>query len=114
MDPEDIEQILRSFGLSSERQTSMATATKNGLTYVDLSRISISTMCLDLFSAEVAQRERCIPVKVEERSLWLSLDDINNQSAQRTVLSLTNLRVLPVLTTRQEIDTALEHYFGNK
>ena len=82
---------------------------------VKLSEVKISESALKLCDdIGFMKRNSCIPYKVENGSLYIAMSDPLNNRVIDDMSIKVGLRVLPVITTSQDIAVALDKYYGDE
>lgn len=82
---------------------------------VKLSEVKIPESALKLCDdIGFMKRNSCIPYKVENGSLYIAMSDPLNNRVIDDMSIKVGLRVLPVITTSQDIAVALDKYYGDE
>lgn len=81
---------------------------------IDLEKHFISPDIPRLISEKLARRHMLIPVKKEEDSLIVAMWDPLNIYAIDDIKIATGLEVIPVISEKQNIESAIDHYYGSE
>lgn len=105
-------QILEEQDIISERDIALVLARQFSLkTVKNISKHNFSASLLDLIDSEKALQKLIFPLRIEGKTLYLAMVNPLDMETLDTLSFGTGLRVVPYLTTPQEIHSAInEHY----
>lgn len=107
----DIGKLLEEFAMLGERERKMALAPEMGYAFVDLDRITVAPDAIEALPSGIARERRVLPVKKQDNTLYLALDNPNDLEALDAVSLATAMRVIPVLAEGVQIEKALDRYY---
>ena len=107
-----IGQILVELGYLTEDLLQETVAQKLGLPKVFLSDLEIDRDVINIIPAEVARRFAIIPIFKMGNSLTVVMDDPLNFVALDEVAYLTRLDIKRAVSTRSEIESAIDKYYA--
>jgi CheY-like chemotaxis protein len=107
-------QTLEDFGLVTGEEIAAALAIQHGYKAVSgISRFVVPEEALRLVPMETAFENRVFPLQVKEGSLALAMADPTNNDIIARLSSLLKLRVVPIVSTTQEVMKAIsKNYLG--
>ena len=107
--------VLVENGFASEGSILEAIQNQMGLSRVLLAEMVIPDSVLRLYSnIAFMKKNSCIPCKIEDNVLYLAMSDPLNNSVIDDVSIRVGLKVVPVITTAQDIAIAIGKYYGDE
>ncbi len=82
--------------------------------YINLFEPPIAEDVLKLIKPEVAKKYNVLPVKKEQRTLFLAMSDPLDIETIDTIRFITELKIQPMLAMVTEIKDALRHYYDKE
>jgi len=105
-------QILEEQKIISERDIALVLARQFGLkTVKNIAEHNFSDKILELVDSEKALQKLIFPLKVEEKTLYLAMVNPLDMETLDTLSFGTGLRIVPYLTTSQEIHAAINKHY---
>ncbi|MEA3464892.1 MAG: response regulator [Thermodesulfobacteriota bacterium] len=105
-------QILEEQDIISERDITMVLARQFGLkTVKNISEHKFSASLLDLIDSEKALQKLIFPLRIEGKTLYLAMVNPLDMETLDTLSFGTGLRIVPYLTTPQEIHSAINKHY---
>ena len=105
-------QILEEQKVISERDIALVLARQFGLkTVKNIADHNFPDKILDLVDSEKALQKLIFPLKVEDRTLYLAMVNPLDMETLDTLSFGTGLRIVPYLTTTQEIHAAINKHY---
>ncbi len=107
-------RVLVEHGALTEPQLVSALAQQIGLPFVDLSEYAVDGSAVALVPAAVCRRHTVLPIGYDEGRLVLAMADPANVFALDDVRSLTGLEPRAVVSTREDLLSAIDRYCRNE
>ena len=85
-----------------------------GYAFVDLDRIRVDSSALETIPGSLAHQYRIIPVKKQDSTLYLALNNPRDLAALDDAALSASCRIIPVLATKEAIEQALQRYYPKK
>lgn len=85
-----------------------------GISYVDLSTVTIMPAIAALIPVSLAERHQVIPIKLEGKKLILAMSDPTNFFAIDDVRMISNYDVEPVISSEKDVIRAIREAYGVK
>ena len=85
-----------------------------GVEYVDLTRIQIPEELAAIVRRNVAKQNRLVPVKKQQDTLYVAMDDPLNYFALDEIRKTSNLKVIPMIATPAAIERTINTLYGNE
>ncbi|MEK6797361.1 MAG: ATPase, T2SS/T4P/T4SS family [Planctomycetota bacterium] len=106
-------KILVELGYITQEDLSIALASQNGMSMVDLTKLDIPAEVLALMSAQMATTYRAVPFELnkEQRVLSLALDNPDNFLATDDLKTLLGYNIRAFLAGPVELQNALSRYY---
>ncbi len=82
--------------------------------YVDLNKRSISSDMARVVRKNTARQNHLVPVQKQGETLFVAMEDPLNYFAMDEVRKATNLRVVPLITTKAAVEHAINSLYGNE
>ncbi|MBU5677594.1 Flp pilus assembly complex ATPase component TadA [Alkaliphilus sp. MSJ-5] len=107
-------EILIDEGFVKESQIIEVLEFQLGIPHLDLEKYFINPEMPRLISEKLARRHMLIPVKKERDNLIVAMSDPLNIFAVDDIKIATGLEVIPAISTRQNIENAINRYYGSE
>ncbi|UCD59294.1 MAG: Flp pilus assembly complex ATPase component TadA [Candidatus Hydrogenedentota bacterium] len=104
--------ILVSFGYITPQHLAEALATQLNLPLVNLANLEISQELIDFVQPSVAKIYHVIPVRKENKTLYVAMSDPTNLGVVDNLRLLLECDISPVLATAEDIKEAIRKYYG--
>lgn len=104
-------QILIDMGAVEAAALKEALAKKLGIPYVGLTKFNLDLNVIRLVSAENAKKYGLMPLYMHDSALVVAFEDPFNSRAIEEIRFLTQLKVLPVMSSHEDIDAARKKYY---
>ncbi|MEY8354658.1 GspE/PulE family protein [Lachnospiraceae bacterium 54-53] len=98
----------------TEQQLIDALRVQLGVEFIDLSGLSIQPQLARLLSRNIAQKYGVVPVKLEQDSLHIAMNDPLNFVAIEEVKKATRKNVVPMISTADSIEHAIANLYGSQ
>ena len=85
-----------------------------GVEYVDLTRIQVPEELAAIVRRNVAKQNRLVPVKKQQDTLYVAMDDPLNYFALDEIRKSSNLKVIPMIATPAAIERSINTLYGNE
>ena len=108
-DPFD--RVLIELGLAGEREALQARAREMGMPFVDLERTPIDAFAVDSVPAELARKHNAIPLKRQDRQMWVAMANPQNIQAIDELSKATGCRIIPVVAVADKIEAAIRTHY---
>lgn len=112
-------KILIEMGVCSEGDITMALAAQNDMSFVDLAGVDIPIELLDLLTEAQAQTYRVVPLEYDaaKKTLVVAMDDptkivVFDELSFALQGRIPGIRIQGALASKEDIDGALERYYG--
>lgn len=109
-----ISELLVQRGIITKEHATQALAKQHNLRYINLSEYDIDAEVIAAVEEELARKYKIIPVDKTERTLTLALADPLNIFLLDDIRIRTRCEVIPLLAHPDQIDEAIERYYGNQ
>jgi type II secretory ATPase GspE/PulE/Tfp pilus assembly ATPase PilB-like protein len=106
-------QILIEMGLITDDDLRMVLARKLGFPVVSVSNFPVDVTALKAIPDGVARRLRVLPLIVRDGMLVIALEDPLQADKLNEIRFMTQLKVVPVIATRHEVEGALRRFYGS-
>lgn len=107
-------EVLTRSGILSEEQLIEVMEFQLGIPHVNLDRFPVDPAAVELVPESLARRYRVLPLRRQGNRITLAMVDPLDYFAIDDIRMTTGLHVDPVIATRDDIDRALEQYYGLK
>lgn len=105
-------QVLEEQGVISERDIALVLARQFGLkTVKNISEHNFPKSVLDVVDSEKALQKLIFPLRIEDKTLYLAMVNPLDMETLDTLSFGTGLRIIPYLTTTQEIHAAINRHY---
>ena len=104
-------RVLIDRGVLTEGQLTSVLAEQIGIRYVDLTSYDVDPEAATLVDVNLARRYTMMPIDFDHGKLMVALADPTNVFALDDVRIMTGMEILPVVSTRDDIKTAIDRYF---
>ncbi|OQB21851.1 MAG: bacteriophage N4 adsorption protein B [candidate division BRC1 bacterium ADurb.Bin183] len=105
-----IGQILVEMGAVTEGVKMSFLRKKLGYDYISLENKQIDPLCLTYIPKSFAEKFHLVPVKMENRTLVVAMDDPSDLSVMDNLKAIVGVPIKPVISTSADIDAALKQY----
>jgi type IV pilus assembly protein PilB len=105
-------QILVKKRLIEENKLYRILAEKLGIEFIELSGVKIPTELISLISEHVARTYCVMPIKLESNILTIAMINPRDTFAIDELRTLTGLIIKPIMSSRTQIEAAIEKYYG--
>ena len=85
-----------------------------GVEYIDLTRIQVPEELAAIVRRNVAKQNRLVPVKKQQDTLYVAMDDPLNYFALDEIRKSSNLKVIPMIATSAAIERSINTLYGNE
>ncbi|MDO4271206.1 MAG: GspE/PulE family protein [Eubacteriales bacterium] len=106
--------VLTKYGFIGERQLLEALEMQLGVEFVDLAAHPPAAELANVLSKNIAKKHQIVPVRMNKDELYIATSDPLNFIALGEVRSATRKRVVPMLSTGEQIDRAIATLYGNE
>lgn len=104
--------ILKHESMLDEAQMAQVVAVGNGIEFINLAPETVDPMVANLISYETASRYHIIPVRKDEKNLFLAMSSPLNIAARDLVEAKTGYKVVPLAATLGAIQQAIRYHFN--
>lgn len=104
-------RILVEMGVVEESALKGALAKKLGIPYVGLSKFNFDLNAIRLISVTKARKYGLMPLCMHENALVVAFDDPFNLKAIEEIRFLTELKIVPVMSSHEDIQMAISKYY---
>lgn len=87
---------------------------KLGIKFIDLKKIKIDADIVKLVTETIARRYDLIPIEIQDGKLVVAMSDPINMYAIDDISYYTNMSVIPVLASTEQIRKAIGAFFGEE
>ncbi len=85
-----------------------------GVDFVDLTRLSVPEELAGIVRKNIAKQNRLVPVKKDQDTLYVAMDDPLNYFALDEVRKATNMKVAALIATPAAIERTINTLYGNE
>ena len=82
--------------------------------YVDLAKVNIAPEMASLVHKNTAKKNHLVPVQKQGTTLFVAMDDPLNYYALDEVRKVTNLKIVPLISTQVSVERAINTLYGNE
>ena len=86
----------------------------HNVSYVDLSRIDVNPAASGLVPMDLARRNTLVPVKIENNTLFVAIEDPKNFRALNEIRNVVQMDVKPLLASKESIMAFLNRAYGGE
>jgi type IV pilus assembly protein PilB len=108
----DLGRIIVEKGYATDEEVTKAVGESLGMEYVDLQSYPIDHSAVNVVPLRLAQNHTIVPISKNGARLKVATSEPNNVLAIDDVRLATNCEVELVLSTRDQIETAIRKYYG--
>ncbi len=105
-------EILIKMGIIDERTLKGTLAKKLGVPYVNLENFNFDANAIRLINAKLARKYHIIPLCLHEGALVIGIEDPMNTKVLDQLRFMIQMKILPVIASRENIAEALDGYYG--
>lgn len=106
--------VLIDAGMISEKQLVETLELQLGISFIDLSKVSIPTEIAQLVPKNIAKRHSIVPVSLVRDELTIAMADPLNFVAIEDVRAATRKRITPRIATAEAVERAIATLYGNE
>jgi len=107
-------QILIDMGAVAEAALKSTLAKKLGIPYVSLEKFNFDLNAVRLVQAALARKYGLMPLCMHDSALVVALDDPLNSKAAEELRFVTQLAIVPVMSSKEDIQMAISKYYPNQ
>jgi type II secretory ATPase GspE/PulE/Tfp pilus assembly ATPase PilB-like protein len=104
-------RILIEMGAVAENVLNGALAKKLGIPYVGIAKFNVDLNAVRLISVECARKYVLMPLYIHDTALVVAFQDPFNTKAVEEIRFLTEMKVIPVISSHDDIDRAIKKYY---
>lgn len=104
-------RILVEMGAVAENVLNGALAKKLGIPYVGIAKFNVDLNAVRLVSVEFARKYMLMPLYIHDTALVVAFEDPFNTKAVEEIRFLTDMKVIPVISSHDDIDRAIKKYY---
>jgi type II secretory ATPase GspE/PulE/Tfp pilus assembly ATPase PilB-like protein len=104
-------RILVEMGAVKENILNGALAKKLGIPHVGIAKFNVDLNAVRLVSAEFARKYALMPLYIHDTALVIAFQDPFNTKAVEEIRFLTQMKVIPVISSLEDIDKAIKKYY---
>ncbi|HEY9268004.1 MAG TPA: ATPase, T2SS/T4P/T4SS family [Methylotenera sp.] len=104
-------RILVEMGAVAENVLNGALAKKLGIPYVGIAKFNVDLNAVRLVGAEFARKYMLMPLYIHDTALVVAFQDPFNTKAVEEIRFLTDMKVIPVISSHDDIDKAIKKYY---
>jgi type IV pilus assembly protein PilB len=110
--PKSLGRVLIDLGMIKESDLVRALAEQVGLEFVDLADFPIDSVATSLLPEALARRYKALPIGERDGKLLVAMSDPANVYALDDIRTITGRDVLPVVSTANDVEAAIQKYAG--
>jgi len=107
-------RILVEMGAVEENVLNGALAKKLGIPYVGIAKFNVDLNAVRLVSVECARKYVLMPLYIHDTALVVAFQDPFNTKAVEEIRFLTEMKVIPVISSHDDIDRAIKKYYHSE
>ncbi len=111
---EKIGEVFVNNNIVSPEELMQTLGAQLGIEYIDLTKVNIPEELSGVVRRNIARQNHLVPVKREQDTLFVAMDDPLNYYALNEVRKATNRKVVPLISTPKAIDRAINTLYGNE
>ncbi|WP_026524680.1 MULTISPECIES: GspE/PulE family protein [unclassified Butyrivibrio] len=111
---EKLGEILIKNKIVSPEDMAKTLAVQLNVDYVDLAKVNIPLSLSDYVQKNTAKQNHLVPVQKQEDTLFVAMDDPLNYYALDEVRKVTNLKIVPLISTHVAVERAINTLYGNE
>ena len=104
-------QILVEMGVVEKSVLKSALVKKLGIPYVGLTKFNVDLNVINLVSVDHVRKYGLMPLYIHDAALVVAFEDPFNSKATEEIRFLTQMKVIPVMSSREDIDRAIRKYY---
>ena len=89
-----------------------AKAAHFGVEYIELHELNLTDEVISLIPRHIAKRFHVVPVRKEDEAVVVAMEDPSDLDTLDGLQAAINMQVIPAVATREELDAAIERYYG--
>ena len=107
------DKIMIDLGFVGEREVLQAKAKAMGMPFIDLERTPIDPNAIALVPRWMAEKHLAIPVKKQDRQMWVAMSNAHNIQAIDQLSTATECRIIPVIAVPSAIEAAIQKHYSD-
>ncbi|MDD5017274.1 MAG: GspE/PulE family protein [Eubacteriales bacterium] len=107
-------KIMKAKGFVTEQQLMEIMEYQLGIPFINLDTVSLSPKLADYIPVSLARKHKMVPVKAENKKLYMAMDDALDFIALEDARVVSGLEVLPMIAPENAIETAINKLYGNE
>ena len=111
---EKLGQVFVSNKIITPEELAQTLGAQLGIEYVDLTRMTIPEDLSGLVRRNIARQNHLVPVRKQQDTLYVAMDDPLNYFAINEVRKATNMKVVPLIATPSAIERITNTLYGNE
>ncbi len=111
---EKLGEVFVNNSIITQEELSQTLGTQLGVEYVDLTRMTIPEELFGVVRRNIARQNHLVPVRKQQDTLYVAMEDPLNYFALDEVRKATNLKVVPMIATPAGIERAINTIYGNE
>ena len=111
---ERLGRILKSKGYVTDQQLMEIMEYQLGVPFVNLDTAALPPSLADYMPVSLARKHKMVPVRVEDKKLYIAMDDVQDFIALEDARVVSGLEVFPMLASESAIESAINRLYGNE
>ena len=111
---ERLGKIMKAKGYVTEQQLMEIMEFQLGIPFVNLDTVELSPKLADYIPVSLARKHKMVPYKVENKKLFLAMDDPVDFIALEDARVVSGLEVLPLIAPESAIESSINKLYGNE
>ena len=107
-------EILLKMGYLEERDLVVALVVQCNLPYIAVDKYEIDRKIISLIPKDFAKKHHLIALDRVGDILSVVMQDPLDTSVKAEMARMTNCRIAPFISTKKEIDSAIDHFYGEE
>ncbi len=110
---EQLSKVLKAKGFVTEQQLMEILEFQLGIPSVNLDLETLSPKLAKYIPVSLARKNRMVPIKVENESLYVAMEDALDFIALEDARVVSGMEIVPRIASEQAIDSAINKMYGN-
>lgn len=89
-----------------------AKAAHFGVEYIELRELNLTDDVISLVPRHIAKRFHVVPVRKEDEAVVIAMEDPSDLDTLDGLQAALNMQVIPAVATKEDLDAAIERYYG--
>ncbi len=106
--------ILQAKGYVTEQQLMEVMEYQLGIPFINLDNVFLSPSLADYIPVSIARKHTMVPVKVDDKKLYLAMDDVLDFIALEDARVISGMDVFPMIASAHAIEAAINKVYGNE